>query len=167
MKDDHMNQTPRDAPDIIVFPPVIPVSLVLLGILLQWLVPLGLLVRVDPSWRIPPGVVMLLVGIAIAGTGRLTMMRRGTNVIPTRPALALVDDGIFKWTRNPIYVGGGFVLVGVALTFALDWVLLLFVPSMLLLHFGIILPEERYLERKFGDEYRRYKASVARYVRLG
>jgi protein-S-isoprenylcysteine O-methyltransferase Ste14 len=46
---------------------------------------------------------------------------------------------------------------------ALDWVLLLLVLSLPLVHYGIILREERYLERKFGDEYRRYKTKIPRY----
>jgi protein-S-isoprenylcysteine O-methyltransferase Ste14 len=58
------------------------------------------------------------------------------------------------------------LLLGIALVFALDWVPLLYVPSLLLLHFGIIRREERYLERKFGDDYLTYKARVGRYVWL-
>jgi protein-S-isoprenylcysteine O-methyltransferase Ste14 len=52
---------------------------------------------------------------------------------------------------------------GIALVFALDWLLLLIVPSVLLLHFGVVKREEQYLERKFGDQYRHYKLNVARY----
>jgi protein-S-isoprenylcysteine O-methyltransferase Ste14 len=52
------------------------------------------------------------------------------------------------------------------LLLGIDWVALLYVPSLLLLHFGIIRREERYLERKFGDDYRTYKARVGRYVWL-
>jgi protein-S-isoprenylcysteine O-methyltransferase Ste14 len=64
-----------------------------------------------------------------------------------------------------MYVGGSLVLLGVAIGFALDWVLLLLVASLPLVNYGIILREERYLERKFGDEYRRYKTKVPRYWR--
>jgi protein-S-isoprenylcysteine O-methyltransferase Ste14 len=58
-------------------------------------------------------------------------------------------------------------LFGVALLFALDWLVLLIIPSCLLLHFGVVMREERYLERKFGDAYRRYRESVPRYLVAG
>jgi protein-S-isoprenylcysteine O-methyltransferase Ste14 len=54
-------------------------------------------------------------------------------------------------------------MFGIALIFALDWLVLLIVPSALVLHFGVVSREEKYLEQKFGDKYRRYKISVARY----
>ena len=55
-------------------------------------------------------------------------------------------------------------MVGIGLVFGLAWLAPLLVPSMLAMHFGIVRPEEQYLEDKFGDEYRRYKARVPRYV---
>jgi len=62
-----------------------------------------------------------------------------------------------------MYVGGSIVLLGLAIGCILDWVSLLLVLSLPLVHCGIIRREERYLEREFGDEYRRYKAKVPRY----
>ena len=89
--------------------------------------------------------------------------RLGTNVSPLRPTTALATDGIFSWTRNPLYIGGTLVMFGIALVFAIDWLLLLIPPSLLILHFGVVRREEEYLERKFGDPYRRYRLNVARY----
>ena len=89
--------------------------------------------------------------------------RIGTNVRPSQPTLALATTGMFTWTRNPMYVGGSLALLGIAIGFALDWVYLLLVVSLPFVHYGIILREERYLERKLGDEYRRYKMKVPRY----
>jgi len=62
-----------------------------------------------------------------------------------------------------MYVGGVVALLGIALIFGLDWAALLLIAASLVLHFGVVLREERYLERKFGEDYRRYKASVPRY----
>jgi protein-S-isoprenylcysteine O-methyltransferase Ste14 len=81
-----------------------------------------------------------------------------------QPTTALVTDGIFGRTRNPLYVGILFALCGIALIFDLDWVLLLILPSCLLLHFAVVRREERYLEREFGEVYRRYKERVPRYL---
>jgi len=62
-----------------------------------------------------------------------------------------------------MYFGGSLALFGIAIGFALDWVLLLMIVSLPLVHYGIILREESYLEHKFGDKYRRYKAKVPGY----
>jgi len=92
------------------------------------------------------------------------MTRAGTNVFPTLPALALVTDGPFRYTRNPLYIAASGVYVGVAL-----WVdglvpLLLFPLVVILLHYAIVLPEERYLETKFGESYRAYRSRVRRWL---
>jgi len=55
------------------------------------------------------------------------------------------------------------MMLGFALLFALDWLPVAVIPAQLILHFGITLPEERYLEGRFGVDYRRYKAAVPRY----
>jgi protein-S-isoprenylcysteine O-methyltransferase Ste14 len=64
---------------------------------------------------------------------------------------------------NPLYVGVSVALCGVALIFALDWILLLILPACVILHFAVVRCEEFYLEQKFGDAYRRYKERVPRY----
>jgi protein-S-isoprenylcysteine O-methyltransferase Ste14 len=152
-----------DNPGVLVFPPLIPLANLLLGIALGWVAPLGVLARLPQAPRIAAGGLTCLIGLAMMIAARREFRRGGTNAVPSKPALALLTTGIFAWTRNPMYVGGGFLLIGVALVFALDWVPLLYLPSLLLLHVGIIRREERYLERKFGDEYRAYKARVPRY----
>ena len=158
-----MQTTSYDHPNVIVFPPVILATTVVLACMLQWLLPLGELEVVNHTVRILAGVLVFLTGIAFAATGHLTLVRAGTNVSPLRPTTALATTGIYSWTRNPLYTGGTFLMLGIAFAFALDWLLLLIVPSILVLHFGVVRKEERYLERKFGDSYLRYKANVARY----
>ena len=101
-----MIDTVHDQPDVIVFPPLIWVATMALAALLQWLAPVGLLARVDPGFRVLIGAAVLLAGVSLAATGRRTLMRLGTNVSPLSPTTALATDGIFGWTRNPLYVGG-------------------------------------------------------------
>jgi len=76
----------------------------------------------------------------------------------------LVTEGVFGLIRNPLYVGMSAALCGIALIFALDWLSLLILPSCVVLHFAVVRREERYLERKFGEAYRRYKERVPRYL---
>jgi len=159
-----MNTPPNDRPRLVVFPPVILLAVLVLSIALQWLVPLGVLTRLDQTARTVCGGAALLIGAALAWTGARTLLRRGTNFIPTRPALALATEGIYGWTRNPMYVGGAPLMLGIAIVSALDWMPLLMVPAWFALHFGIVRREEAYLEAKFGEAFRRYKARVPRYV---
>jgi protein-S-isoprenylcysteine O-methyltransferase Ste14 len=152
-----------DRPDVVVFPPLIWVATMALAALLQWLMPTGFLSRVDLGFRVLIGAAVLVAGVSLAATGRRTLVRLGTNVSPLSPTTALATEGIFGWTRNPLYVGGTLAMLGFALIGALDWLPVLLVPSLLILHRGVVLREESYLERKFGDAYRRYKANVPRY----
>ena len=79
------------------------------------------------------------------------------------PTTALITSGLFAHSRNPIYQGASIALLGLALMLASDWIVILMVPALVLLHYGVVLREERYLETKFGEAYRRYKAAVPRY----
>jgi protein-S-isoprenylcysteine O-methyltransferase Ste14 len=158
-----MTDTSRDTPNVLIFPPLIPFSALVVGVVLNFFMPLNLLARVLFLARIVVGAIVFVVGIGMVIGANRIFQRIGTNVRPSQPTLALATKGMFTWTRNPMYVGGSFALLGIGIGFALDWVILLLVLSLPLVHYGIILREERYLERKFGDEYRRYKTNVPRY----
>ena len=125
--------------------------------------PLGLLAHVLFLVRIVVGAIAFAIGIGMVIGANSLFQSIGTNARPSKPTLALATGDIFIWTRNPMYVGGSLVLLGIAIGFALDWVILLLVVSLPLVHYGIILREEHYLERKFGDEYQHYKTKVPRY----
>jgi protein-S-isoprenylcysteine O-methyltransferase Ste14 len=162
MTDTDMTSAPDHAP-ILVFPPVIPLTTLAVALLLQWLAPLGGIAEIGLGWRIDGGALLVAAGLLTTIAGRRTLMRAGTNVDPRQPSTVLVTDGIFQWTRNPLYVGILVVQVGLALIFALDWLALLIAPSWGLLHLAVVRHEETYLERKFSDAYLRYKAEVPRY----
>jgi len=152
-----------DVPGVVVFPPLIPLAVLVVGGLLDWLVPLDWLGGISRTARLAAGLVLLVVGLWIMQSGRATMKRIGTNVPPTQPALALATTGPFAHVRNPLYVGGMLAVLGLIVGLGLDWALLCFLASLPVLHFGVVLREERYLERRFGERYRQYKASVPRY----
>ena len=94
------------------------------------------------------------------------MHAAGTNVNPGRPTTAIVTSGPFRFSRNPLYLSLTLLYFGLILAFNTWRGIILLVPLLIIMHFGVVLREERYLEQKFGDEYRDYKARVARYVRL-
>lgn len=149
-----------DLPGVIVFPPVLFLSAIVLGVLLQWLWPYHL-------WN---GVSGRIVGGCLAGTGviivlsaKRSMRRAGTNVHPSRPTTAIVHDGPYRFTRNPIYLGAMVVYVGLALVTNAFWPLPALVPFAFALHWGVVRREEKYLETKFGEAYVTYKARVRRW----
>jgi len=159
-----MTDTIVDRPDVIVFPPLIPLLTLALACALQWLEPLGLIAAFDRGWRFGLGAIIVIAGLLTTSAGRRALLRHGTNVNPSQPTTALVTEGVFSRTRNPLYVGVSVALCGIALIFALDWIWLLIVPSCVILHFAVVRREESYLEGKFGEAYRRYKERVPRYL---
>lgn len=154
----------RDTAGVIAPPPLIALATLVLGVAADWLWPTKVLASVL-NWpaRIGFGVALLLGGAALAVAGEHAFKQVGTNVRPWRPALALATGGIYGYLRNPMYVGLILMLAGLAVLFASDWLVILLLPTALLLHFGVVRREERYLEAKFGEDYRRYKARVPRY----
>jgi protein-S-isoprenylcysteine O-methyltransferase Ste14 len=153
-----------DHPNVMVFPPVILLSALVLACALQWPVPLGWIAEFDRGWRFGSGTFFVIAGLLTTSAGRRALLRHGTNINPSLPTTTLVTEGVFGLIRNPLYAGMSAALCGIALIFALDWLLLLIVPSCVVLHFAVVRREERYLERKFGEAYRRYKERVPRYL---
>ena len=150
-----------DNPGVIAFPPLI------------WLVNAVISVLVHLFIRLPImryaiclvcGIVFTILAPTLALSALRTMKAAGTNVHPSEPALTIVRGGPFRFTRNPMYLA--LCLLQVALGFFLnDWITLLFViPLALILHYGVILREERYLSAKFGEPYLQYKREVGRWV---
>lgn len=159
-----MTSRESDIPGVILPPPLLALAVIVLGLFLDWLLPLHLLTLfLSFSARLVIGLPLIGVGLAMMIVGRSTFQRVGTNIPPWEPALLLVTDGIFGWLRNPMYVGGILALAGLAIALGSNWMLVMVVIASLVIHFGVVLREERYLERKFGDDYRRFKASVPRY----
>lgn len=155
---------PNDKAGVIAPPPVIALVAVALGLAIDWAWPVGAL-RDHLGWpaRLAIGGALMAGGLAIAIVAERTFHRLGTNALPWRPALRLAAAGIYARTRNPMYLGLALFMIGLALALASAGLLAMLVPAALTLHYGVVLREERYLERKFGDDYRRFKAAVPRY----
>ena len=150
-----------DSPGVIVFPPVLPLGSLALGLTLHFFLPVHLFAS---GWPRIAGAVLAAVCIIVGWWAIAAMKRAETNVRPNQPALAIVTDGPFRFSRNPIYVANSIVYLGLALAFDTAWPLFLFVPMMMVLYWGIILREERYLEAKFGEAYLEYKTRVRRWL---
>jgi protein-S-isoprenylcysteine O-methyltransferase Ste14 len=110
-----------------------------------------------------PGLALVVLGVGIAAWGRRTLQTAGTNVNPALPATAIVTSGPFRVSRNPLYFALTLVYCGLTLAFNTWWGLVVLVPLLIIMHRGVVLREERYLEQKFGEPYRQYCSEVRRY----
>lgn len=102
----------------------------------------------------------LLLGVSAIGLFR----RAGTNVNPNQPVTSLVFDGPYRFTRNPMYLGLTCLYLAAALFARSMWACVLIIVVLLVIRFAVIAREERYLDIKFGDEYRSYRARVRRWL---
>jgi protein-S-isoprenylcysteine O-methyltransferase Ste14 len=157
----------RPSPDhseVAIFPPVIPLTAFLLGVVMEWLVPLS-------AWPpAPMRTTLRVVGAIVFGVGMAgfvwmirTMKRERTPIHNSRTPTTLVETGPFRFTRNPMYVFGSIWYAGLSLLLLQVWSLALLPVVVIATHFGVVLREESFLEQHFGDVYRRYKAHVPRY----
>src|SRR5262249_48519879 len=144
-----MNE-PRDIPGVIAPPPLIALAALLLGLALDWLLPSFILRGVFFFWtRLVIGAILIAAGAAMAIFAGRSFLQARTSVDPWKASVTLVTGGIFAWVRNPMYIGLLFLIAGLAIALASDWTLVLLVPAALIVHYGVVTREERYLETKF------------------
>jgi protein-S-isoprenylcysteine O-methyltransferase Ste14 len=156
-----MEASARDNPGVMAFPPLIFVMCAVLGIALNSAFPIRVLAPV-PS-RIAGATLMCMAG-CIASWAQRVMKKAGTNIRPDKPALTIVSAGPFRLSRNPMYVSLCLLQLGFALLINGLMPLLLVIPLALMLHFGAVLREERYLAAKFGEPYATYRNRVRRWL---
>lgn len=137
------------------------------AIALQLVVPLSLSGGLVAPAIILAGAALIIVGVALVVLARREFARHGQRTDPGNPTSKVVTTGVFSVSRNPLYLGGVCVLVGIALAANLLWVLVLLLPALVACHYVLIAPEERYLAAKFGEEYTRYTATVHRWIGRG
>jgi protein-S-isoprenylcysteine O-methyltransferase Ste14 len=107
----------------------------------------------------------LFIGLGLIALAEAAfLMRGGATGAPADPTKHLVVIGIYRWVRNPIYLGGAFVLLGVSLARSSPTLLLITALFLPVMHFTVVLAEERRLERDFSAEYLEYKRRVHRWL---
>ncbi|MBS0246636.1 MAG: isoprenylcysteine carboxylmethyltransferase family protein [Proteobacteria bacterium] len=154
-----------DQAGVIAPPPLIALTVIVLGLLLDWRLPAYVLtVLLSLPVRIALAIVLIGTGGYLGLTAIMAFRTAGTHIEPWKPATALVGGGIYAHLRNPMYVGLALMLTGLSFLVASDWMLVLtivlFAPAI---HFGVVRREERYLTAKFGAPYVSYLQTVPRY----
>jgi protein-S-isoprenylcysteine O-methyltransferase Ste14 len=134
----------------------------LLGMLaLHHFLPIARIIEPPLTWL---GLVPLLLGLASAVAGAQAFGRAGTSVKPFREAKALVTDGIFRVSRNPMYLGMISALLGMAILLGTLGAFLPVPLFFLVLQHWFVRPEEKMLEQLFGERYREYRRRVRRWM---
>ena len=152
----------KDNADVLIPPPVAWALAFLIGLWLNWLHPLPFVPAGLPyAWI---GSAVIAVGVALGLWAVVRFRKAGTRPEPFKPTTAIVDNGPFRFTRNPIYMGMFIGQIGLAIAFDSLWILAMLVPFFFTLRYGVVAREEAYLERKFGGTYLDYKSRTRRWV---
>ena len=151
-----------DTANVIVRPPIAWALAVLAGLALNWLMPLPFVPGMLPAGWL--GATVFALALVLVAWAIATMTRTGSNVPTSLPTTTIVETGPYRFTRNPIYLGMFLGLVGLAIAFDSLWLLVALMPFALVIRYGVVAREEAYLERKFGDVYRRFRSRVRRWL---
>ena len=155
-----MNQK-DDHAQITINPFLIYIFVALGAVLLQRFLPLPF---IEQSAARILGVMIMIINIIIGLPAARKMLSAKTSLNPHRPTTALVFSGPYRFSRNPMYIGLTLLYAGLMVFFQITWGLLLLPFVIWLITIWVIIPEEKYLETKFGNEYLNYKSSVRRWV---
>src|SRR6266516_1110479 len=143
----------RGTAGVIARPPLIFLGFLALAAVLEALVP-SPTTTLFPHARYVAGAVLFIVGLLIGIAGVRDLRAVATSISTDLPTTALVVDGVYGWSLNPLYLAMALAYIGIAIEAGSAWAIVLLVPLLVLMHIGVISREERYLEREFGDAYR-------------
>ena len=152
----------QDVPKLgVIRPPIVYASSIAVGALMQRVMPLS----IAPSrLAVPLGTTLVVLAVALFAFSVGKFRAAGTPVPARKPTTAIVTTGPYRLSRNPIYLAFSVLQLGVAIWATSLWLLLTLVVAVAVIHYVVIPKEEQYLERRFGDQYLEYKASVRRWL---
>jgi protein-S-isoprenylcysteine O-methyltransferase Ste14 len=159
-QNEHKDGAP-DTAGVVMPPPVILLIAILFGAVLEIFLPRPF----APDWaQTYLGPALVVAAVAVAIIAERQFKRAGTSVKPWVPTTAIVTTGLFAFSRNPMYAAMVVLLFGLAFAGNTLWILTASVGFVGVMHYGVILREEAYLERLFGAAYADYKARVRRWI---
>jgi protein-S-isoprenylcysteine O-methyltransferase Ste14 len=144
-----------------LIPPVYLLITLVAMVGLHWLVPLARLIEPPYSYL---GVPFLLAGICVTASAARAFQKAGTSVVPFEPSTVLVTDGLYRYTRNPMYLGLALIALGAWVVLGTLSALLPIAVFVGIIEYHFIRAEERFLESIFGGRYLDYKGRVRRWI---
>ena len=154
----------KDSPGVFIPPPLIYVIIFLLSFFLQGYFTIRAAFFFHSMIANIMGIIIVVAGLIFAVPALRQFKISRNTLIPFKPAASLQTNGIYSVSRNPMYTGLLFQYLGLALIFGNWWTLILLPVLVVLIKYLIILPEERYLMRAFGDSFSAYKNKVRRWI---
>ena len=151
----------RDTAGVIAPPPLVYLGGLAAGFALTSALPATPL---PPAFRWPVGGALVAIGGTLMGSFVRAFGRAGTPVSPYSGSTALVTSGPYRISRNPAYLGMALLYAGIAVSAEALWALAPLPAVLAVIDRGVIAREERYLDRRLGDEYRRYKQRTRRWL---
>lgn len=150
-----------DSPNVIALPPVIFLMGLLIGFGIDLFMPLPF---IPEAYDLPLGLVLIALGIFLIAWAAQRFAEAKTEIDVRKTPTAIVTARPYSMSRNPMYLGMTIILLGFAIWLNSLWILGTLLLVHLVLHFGVILREEAYLETKFGKTYLEYKKKVRRWI---
>jgi protein-S-isoprenylcysteine O-methyltransferase Ste14 len=142
-------------------PPLLPLGLIFAAWLLQQWVPLAISGDAQLRW---PGILLVAMAVLLAVIALMHFRRAKTAIEPWHPTTTIIQYGIYRYSRNPIYLAFCIATIGAALIINSWWGLIAVAPLVYLLQLLVIRKEETYLEARFADTYLDYKRRVRRWL---
>ena len=158
-----MDENGKDGAAVRIPPPLVYLAGVIAGVLVHaFVVPLS--IDVSTAWRFALTALAAAPAVVLAG-GAIGLFRRtGQDPKPWEPTPEIISTGVYRFTRNPMYLGLAFLQAAIGFGLANGWIIVMVPVVLAIVHVTAIRHEEVYLERKFADDYTRYKARVRRWI---
>jgi protein-S-isoprenylcysteine O-methyltransferase Ste14 len=154
----------KDSPGVFIPPPIVYAAFFLLSFLLQGYFTIKRAFFFHSMAANIIGIIIIISGLIFAIPALRQFFKTKNTVVLIKPANSLQTTGIYSMSRNPMYVGLLFIYLGMAFIFGNWWTLILLPLLIMTINFRIILPEEKYLLRAFGNSYTEYKTRVRRWI---
>ncbi len=160
-----MNEKPADNANVIALPPFIFLGFFVIGFILHYFFRLFLVEspRLDSILNII-GIALIIVSLLFPVYAFKALEKSKTTHKVSKPTTAIVSVGIFRYSRNPIYLSGFILFIGISFITNSLIMLILIIPLFFVIREGVVKREEKYLEWKFGEEYLDYKKQVGRWI---
>jgi protein-S-isoprenylcysteine O-methyltransferase Ste14 len=142
-------------------PPRIALVAMIAMLSLHIMAPLSIVVPAPFSYT---GAALMAAAVDMIVWSRRAFQAAATPIKPFTESTALIRHGLYRWTRNPMYLGAVLLVFGVAVLLGSATPLIIAVAYFVILQEGFIRHEERLLEQRFGEEYRTYRRSVRRWL---